>query len=179
MKPFYFALSLQKSSTKLGIPNVINESTVMNRLPHSIILIFLIVFVLGCKKNDPDEDQTAQRASILVSKPWRLTSITDVSGKAIPENQLNQETKFIYEVDIQFTADNKVKAIETSGSGQVVNGGTWYLVKENSALAIEVIVIKGEYDIVELTNAKMSLRMKVPVNGVDTDANMVFAPVIK
>lgn len=105
--------------------------------------------------------------------------MTDVSGKAIPENQLSTETKFIYLVDIAFTADNKVKAFESTGSQQVVNGGTWYLIEENTALDISVAVIKGQFPIVELSNSKMTLRMKVPVNGVEQDANMVFGPVIK
>lgn len=152
----------------------------MNRLSNSLILLFLVVFVFSCKKKDNDvEPSPTGRAAVLVNYPWRLTSVTDVSGKAIPENQLSNETKFIYLVDIAFTADNKVKAFESSGSQQVVNGGTWYLIEENTSLDIAVAVIKGKFPIVELSSSKMTLRMKVPVNGVEQDANMTFGPVIK
>lgn len=163
----------------MGIPNVFNDSRPMNRLTNSIILLFLVVFVFSCKKKDDVDPETSTRTAVLVNYPWRLTSITTVSGTAIPSNQLNSMTMSIYDVNIAFTADNKVKAFDASGSNQVVNGGTWYLVQDNTALDIDVLAIKGQFPIVELTNSKMSLRMTVPVNSVDQETNMIFEPVIK
>jgi hypothetical protein len=164
----------------LGIPNVINDSIPMSRLTNSVILLILVVFAISCKKKDNEVDPEAStRTAVLVSYPWRLKNITNVSGAAIPSNQLNSMTKAIYDVSIAFTSDNKVKAFDALGSNQVVNGGTWYLVENNTKLDIDVLAIKGKFPIVELTNSKMSLRMKVPVNSVEEETHMIFEPIIK
>lgn len=107
-----------------------------------------------------------------------MLTVTDLSGKAIPESQLATDTKYILKMDIQFQQNATVKALDQNSS-QVLNGGTWYLINEEKALDIKIVGFSGEFGLEELTNSKMRLKSKMPINGVEQEAIMVFQPVIK
>lgn len=143
---------------------------------------FLALFLLSCdkKKENPNpEPQPSEKDKILINYPWRMSTVTDLSGKAIPFNQLNAQTQAIKEVmDIQFLQNNVTKAID-QGSKQVINGGTWYLTNENKTLDIKISGFSGEFGVEELTNSKLRLKSKMPVSGVEQETIMVFEPVIK
>ncbi|QRQ99428.1 hypothetical protein [Dyadobacter sandarakinus] len=149
-----------------------------------LLLFFplLLLFVIaGCDK-DKDENETPQlteKDKILVSYPWRMTAVTDLNGKTIPNSQLNIETQAIGEyMDIQFLQNNVTKAIERKSS-QVINGGTWYLINNNATLDIKVSGFSGEFGVQELTNSRLRLKSKMPVAGTEQETLMVFEPVIK
>ena len=149
------------------------------KLPNVYILaVLLTVMAAGCDKDPGTEPQTTDKSKVLVNNPWRLTSVTDASGKAIPQNQLNLETQAIYLFDIQFFSNNVTKALDRT-SKQVVNGGTWYLIENNEVLDIEVSQFKGKFPIKELSRSKMTLGNMVPVNGVNQEARLVFEPVVQ
>ncbi|WP_247235038.1 hypothetical protein [Telluribacter sp. SYSU D00476] len=149
----------------------------MNRfLTYLTVLAFVGLFA-ACNNSNPEPvNQTKDK--VLVSNPWRLKSVTDINGKAIPSNQLNFETQAIYLFDIQFFDNNVTKALDRT-TRQVVNGGTWYLKDDSQVLDIEVSQFKGAFGVVELSRAKMTLKNRVPVSGVQQDAHLVFEPVIQ
>jgi len=144
--------------------------------------LFLAMFLMACDKDekvDPITPPLSEKDKILVSYPWRMSTVTDTTGKAIPFNQLNAQTRAIKEVmDIQFLQNNVTKAID-QGSKQVINGGTWYLIDDNKTLDIQISGFAGKFGVQELTNSKLRLKSAMPVNGVDQQTIMVFEPVIK
>lgn len=151
----------------------------MKRLLLFVPLLFLSVLVFSCKDKDKEETpQPTEKSKILVNYPWRMYSVTDLSGKEIPSNQLNAQTQGIKLMDIQFQQNAVVKAIDQRSS-QVINGGTWYLIDEEATLDIKISGFSGEFGLQELSNSKMKLKSKMPVNGVEQETLMVFQPVIK
>ena len=151
----------------------------MNRIIN-LVAVFAILFLLGsCSKDNDDTVKPTEKSKILVNYPWRMTSVTDLSGKTIATSQLNEQTKAIADyMDIQFQANNVTKALERKTS-QVLNGGTWYLIEEAGTLDIAVSGFSGKFGVAELTNSKLRLKSTMPVGGVDTETYMVFEPVIK
>lgn len=152
----------------------------MNRLIN-LVAVFAILFLLvSCGSKDNDENVTpTEKSKILVNYPWRMSSVTDLSGKTIATSQLNTETKAIADyMDIQFLSNNVTKALEQKTS-QVINGGTWYLIDDGATLDIAVTGFSGKFGVVELTNSKLRLQSTMPVGGVDAETIMVFEPVIK
>lgn len=146
----------------------------------NLVAVFAILFLLGsCSKDNDDTVKPTEKSKILVNYPWRMSSVTDLSGKAIAVSQLNEQTKAIADyMDIQFLANNVTKALERKTS-QVLNGGTWYLIDEAGTLDIAVSGFSGKFGVAELTNSKLRLKSKMPVAGIDTETYMVFEPVIK
>jgi len=143
----------------------------------------LALFLMSCDKDKPDNPnpvpEPSEKDKILINYPWRMSTVTDLSGKAIPFNQLNTQTRAIKEVmDIQFLQNNVTKAID-QGSKQAINGGTWYLINDNKTLDIKISGFSGEFGVEEITNSKLRLKSKMPVNGVEQETIMVFEPVIK
>ncbi|MCF0042583.1 hypothetical protein [Dyadobacter fanqingshengii] len=145
--------------------------------------LFLALLLVACDKNKKENPnptpEPSEKDKILINYPWRMSTVTDLTGKAIPFNQLNAQTQAIKEVmDIQFLQNNVTKAID-QGSKQVINGGTWYLKNENTTLDIKISGFSGEFGVEELTNSKLRLKSKMPVSGVEQETIMVFEPVIK
>lgn len=151
----------------------------MKRLLLFVPVLFFSLLVISCGDKDKNETpEPTEKNKILVNYPWRMLTVTDLSGKAIPESQLATDTKYILKMDIQFQQNATVKALDQNSS-QVLNGGTWYLINEEKALDIKIVGFSGEFGLEELTNSKMRLKSKMPINGVEQEAIMVFQPVIK
>jgi hypothetical protein len=151
----------------------------MKRLLLFVPVLFFSLLAISCDDKDKNENpEPTAKNKILVNYPWRMSSVTDLSGKDIPPAQLSGDTKFILEMDIQFQQNATVKALDQNSS-QVINGGTWSLINEEKTLDIKIIGFSGEFGLEELTNSKMRLKSKMPVNGVEQEAIMVFQPVIK
>ena len=151
----------------------------MKRLLLFVPVLFFSLLVISCKDKDKEETpEPTTKSKILVNYPWRMSAVTDLSGKDISENQLGVDTKFIKQMDIQFQQNATVKALDQKSS-QVINGGTWYLINEEKALDIKIVGFSGEFGLEELTSSKMRLKSKMPINGVEQEAIMVFQPVIK
>ncbi|HEV7349477.1 hypothetical protein [Telluribacter sp.] len=148
----------------------------MNRLLTYLSVLAFFFVMAGCNEGS-NPGPTQSKDKILVSSPWRLKSVTDPSGKAIPQNQLSFETQAIYMFDIQFFDNNVTKALDRV-SRQVVNGGTWYLKDNSQTLDIEVSQFKGLFGVVELSRTKMTLKQRFSIGGVEQEAYLVFEPVV-
>ncbi|MCE7064106.1 hypothetical protein [Dyadobacter sp. CY326] len=152
----------------------------MRRILLFAPLLFAI-FLMSCDKENKETPTPgpSEKDKILISYPWRMSTVTDLTGKAIPFNLLNAQTQAIKEVmDIQFLQNNVTKAID-QGSKQVINGGTWYLINDNKTLDIKISGFSGEFGVEELTNSKLRLKSKMTVDKVEQETIMVFEPVIK
>ncbi|KQS34208.1 hypothetical protein [Dyadobacter sp. Leaf189] len=142
--------------------------------------LVLGLFMVACDKDKDknEKPQPTEKDKILVNYPWRMSKVTDLSGKDIPFNLLNTQTQAIKQVmDIQFMQNNVTKAIDQR-SKQVINGGTWYLIDEGATLDISISGFAGKFGVEELTNSRMRLKSTMPVDGVDQETIMVFEPVI-
>jgi hypothetical protein len=150
----------------------------MNRLIN-LVAVFAILFLLGsCGKDSDDPAKPTEKSKILVNYPWLMSSVTDLKGVTIPSNQLNLETRSISEMEIQFLQNNVVKA-KDKNSQQVSNGGTWTLKEDTNILDIKITGFSGTFGVEEISNSKLRLKSKMPVNGVEVETIMVFDPVIK
>ncbi|GAB2772685.1 hypothetical protein GCM10027275_14510 [Rhabdobacter roseus] len=151
----------------------------MKRFLNFATIFTLLWLSTGCERNNPEPNaKLTPQERTLVNYPWRLVDVTDANGRSIPQNQLNLETQLIYLFDIQFFENNITKALDRV-SRQVINGGTWYLVEDAKVLDVEVSQFKGKFAVGELSSSKLTLKNKVPVNGVEQDANLVFQPVVQ
>jgi hypothetical protein len=150
----------------------------MKRLTGIAFAFAFMLVAVSCKDTTETAKPT-EKDKILVNYPWRMSSVTDLSGVTIPANQLNTQTQAIGKyMDIQFSQNNRTIALDR-GSSQAVNGGTWYLIENATILDIDIIGFAGKFGVVELTNSKMRLKSKMPVNGAEQETIMVFEPVIK
>jgi len=151
----------------------------MKRLLLFVPVLFFSLLVISCKDKDNNETpEPTAKSKILVNYPWRMSSVRDLSGKSISDNQLDSETMGIKKMDIQFQQNATVRAFD-QGTSQVVNGGTWSLINDGKTLDIKIIGFSGEFGLEELTNTTMKLKSKMPIGGVEQEAIMVFQPVIK
>jgi hypothetical protein len=152
----------------------------MNRIFNLCAVVVALFFMISCGGKDTEETpKPTEKDKILINYPWRMSSVTDLSGVTIATNKLNTQTQSIgKDMDIQFLANNVTKAFDR-GSSQVLNGGTWYLKEESKILDINIAGFAGQFGVEELSNSKMRLKSKMPVSGVEQETIMVFEPVIK
>jgi len=150
----------------------------MKRIYSLLPLLGILLLLNSCggKDNNVTVEPSA-KDKILVSYPWKMSEVTDLTGQTISKEKLNLQTQYIPSMEIQFNAGNKVYAKDVTS--QVLNGGTWYLIEDSKVLDIDIIGFKGKFGVEELTNSKMRLKSTMPVSGVDQETIMVFAPVIK
>ena len=146
----------------------------------SLLPALVILFLLNsCKDKDNNGTvQPTEKDKILVSYPWKMVMVTDLSGNTIAADKLNAQTQAFPSMEFQFVTGSKVYARGVNDS-QVINGGTWYLVEDSKMLNIDISGFAGKFGVEELTNSKMRLRSTMPVSGVDQETIMVFNPIIK
>lgn len=140
-----------------------------------LVLVVLSIFLMNCKGTDTPSVQT--RTELIKASNWQLSRITTTDGQTVAGNKLNTSTNLIFALDIQFKENNVVRASDKV-SKQILNAGTWSFVENDTKVDVNVTGFKGVFGVVELTNNKLVLRNKVPISGVDTDANMEFVPSI-
>lgn len=140
----------------------------------ALAFIVLTIAVSSCKKGtDPDPNSAAVRLELITATNWQLNQITDLSGKLINPQQTNLTTQVLFGLDFQFRSDNTVRAIDKT-TKQIVNGGDWKFADNNTAIDVNVTGFKGKFPIGDLTRQKLVLKNKIPVNGLDQDANLEF-----
>lgn len=146
----------------------------MKRLHLFGWLLTLVVLVSACKKDDPG---VQDRAALLTANSWKLARVTDAQGQNISQNRMGVETQALFSLEFQFRPNNVTRATDRL-TRQVINGGTWYLVENNSAIDVEITQFKGRFPVRELTRNQLILGTKIPLNNQQTDANLVFEPSI-
>ena len=110
----------------------------MKKLFNLLFVVTVLSLISSCKDKDNGETPSeTEKGKILISYPWKMSQVTDLSGKAIPANQLNTQTQYIPALEIQFVTGNKVYAKDQAL--QVQNGGTWYLTNNSGTLDIDII----------------------------------------
>jgi hypothetical protein len=137
----------------------------MKRLILFVPILFLSLWVISCKDKDKNENpEPTEKNKILVNYPWRMSSVTDLSGKTIPDNQLDAQRQLFKKMDIQFQQNATVRAFDqdparwsTEEHGSLIN--------EERTLDIKIIGFSGEFGLEELTSSRMKLKKKMPVNA--------------
>lgn len=143
------------------------------------IRIFLLVMVLASSLTACKDDSSAitaqSQTNLLVANKWLLTRVATTSDQTISQSQLNLATLLLYELNMEFKANNTVRAINTK-TQQIVNGGTWTLAPDNRSMDVVVTGFTGNFPIIELSRTKLTLRQRAPIGGKDTDINLEFVP---
>lgn len=149
----------------------------MKHLRPIVLVVALMGGLMSCKKDDSNAPAptAASQTELLVANKWLLTRVANANDQTISTSQLNVTTTLLFELDMQFKADNTVRAINHTTS-QIINGGTWKLTADNQSMDVDVNGFKGNFPILVLNRTKLTLRQRAPVNGVDTDINLEFAP---
>lgn len=145
----------------------------MKRFLPLALLVGLVV--AACDRNNPDPQGTEDKAQLLKSTIWRLDRVATPDNQTISPGRLNVETQAVFRVNIEFKDPDITRAIDQD-SKQVLNGGTWKLIENNTVLDVDVTGFKGKFKIAELTRTKLVLGNSLPVDGQYRDANMEFSP---
>ncbi len=153
----------------------------MKNRAYLFALLLVIPALTNCKKDnssDPGPKTVDSQTSLLVGNTWVIKQISDVNGKAYTDSQLSLTTLAVKALDFQFRNDNTVRASD-SVTKQIKNGGTWYLVDDNTAIDVNVTGFSGKFPVIELTKTKLTLRQVDKINGVaNTPINLEFVPSI-
>jgi hypothetical protein len=145
---------------------------------YLLILVLFVGTFIGCKNDngtDPAPTATSQ-TDLLVATNWQVSSITSADGQLINPSRLNLVSQLLPQLKFQFRADNSVRALDPAQSNAVKNAGTWYLAADNKSMDVDVTGFKGNFPIIQLTKNKLILRQVAPVDGKNTDINLVFDP---
>ena len=151
----------------------------MKNRAYVFALLLLVPALTNCKKNsEPAPVTTESQTTLLVSNTWVIKQISDVNGKPYTDGQLSLTTLAVKSLDFQFKSDNTVRASD-SVTKQIKNGGTWYLIENNTSLDVNVTGFSGKFPVVELTKTKLTLRQVDKINGApNTPINLEFVPSI-
>jgi hypothetical protein len=124
----------------------------------SIVVLFSL-FLFGCTKKDEAPNQTAQLASILTAKSWKLSSTVMISTSG-NINQTIQSCK----LDDLWEYNSSGKFAKFPGTNKCSSSdltvlGTWEIVDNNKGLKV-TLSSGGTYtdEIILLDNSKLQLK---------------------
>ena len=142
-----------------------------------LVSLLFVGTLAGCKKDNgtTPAPTASSQTDLLVANNWLMSRVATPDGQSISTNRLNLATQVLYQLDMQFRADNTVRAIDHT-SKQIINGGTWKLAADNKSMDVVVTGFNGNFPIVELSRTKLILRQRAPVDGKTTDINLEFDP---
>lgn len=149
----------------------------MKNRAYLFILLLTSLTLTHCKKDSVVAPTTAQsKTELLVANTWKISQISDVNGKGYTDSQLSLNTLALKYLDFQFKSDNTVRASDKT-TKQILNGGTWYLTPDNTAITVDVTGFKGQFPVIELTKSRLVLRQVDKISGVaNTPINLEFEP---
>ena len=143
----------------------------------SIFLLFTFI-LFGCKSSDTPT-AVQMPAEILSNNLWKIDRFANKSdNKTLTTADLGAQPFALLVLDFSFKSNNVVRAIDHS-SGQIQNSGTWYLKNNDTTMDFDVTFFKGTYDVVQLTKAKMIIRIQQPSSlfpKIDNTVNWEFVP---
>ena len=146
----------------------------------SICAVLLAFALGGCNRQSSDVTPTDSETTtrVLTTNPWKLDKITDLNGNVINPNLLPPEGKSFFGVNILFSEDKTVRAIDPIAR-TVVNGGSWDFLDDAKALNIDLGKdFKGKYPINKLERSTMSLRNTMEFNGIKFEVNLELVPAL-
>lgn len=152
----------------------------MNKLAF-LLSIIVFAFVSGCNTTTenptPTPTPTETLVQTLVNYPWKVDKVTDANGNIINPSTLPAEANALFSINIQFSDDKTVRALDPVAK-TVVNGGKWDFLESNKILDIDISQLKGQFPIVSLKKDRMILKNKVTFGGLTFDVNLELVPSI-
>jgi len=148
--------------------------------PTLLLLISIVFWGVSCTKPEENTDPVAKlqtTTQALITNPWKIDRITDVSGNIINTSNLPAESRAMFGVNIQFNEDKTVRAIDPT-SKVVVNGGSWGFLDDQKILDIDVSQLKGKFPVIKLERSRMILRNQIVFQGVGFDVNLELIPAL-
>lgn len=138
-------------------------------------VLLLGLVAAACDRDNPNPTATDDKAQLLKSTVWKLDRVATPDNQTISPGRLNIETQAVFRVNIEFREPDITRAIDQD-SKQVINGGTWKLMENNTVLDVDVTGFKGKFKLAELSRTKLVLGNSLPVDGQFREANMEFSP---
>jgi hypothetical protein len=138
--------------------------------------LLLITTLISCDDDTPSVVTAASQTELLVANNWQVYRVTDINSQLITESRLNATTRSLFALNMQFRANNTVRALDPRQSNNIVNGGTWKLTEDNKSIDVDVQGFDGNFPIVRLDRQQLILRQVAPVDGKKADINLEFKP---
>ncbi len=148
----------------------------MNTIRFLLVFTVLLSALTNCKKDDTLAPTTTSQTDLLVANNWRTVRVSTPEGQEINKSRLNLTTQVLYDLNMQFRNNGTVRALDPKQSNSVINGGTWALASDSKSIDVNVSGFKGNFPIIQLDKSKLILRQRAPVDGKDSDINLVFDP---
>ncbi|AEI50951.1 hypothetical protein [Runella slithyformis] len=142
-----------------------------------ILSLLFAFFLMGCNRNSPGEPTDETSARVLTTNPWKVDKITDLNGNVINPSALPESSKALFGINIQFSDDKTVRAIDPVAR-TVINGGTWNFLDNQKVLDIDIKDLKGQFPINTLERSRMVLLNKVIFNGLNFEVYLVLVPAL-
>ncbi len=146
------------------------------------ILVFLtslclvLITMVSCNKNRNNPKLT--KTQLIAQKNWILKNVYNIDNQLISKSKLSTNGILLFELEYQFRNNNQVKALEIN-SKSIVNGGVWEFTNNEKSIIINIPGLKDEFEIVELTSAKLVLSPNpsvFPLVDKTTKVKMEFSP---
>jgi hypothetical protein len=141
---------------------------------YSVLLTF---FLVSCDRSTTDEPTNEATVRVLTTNPWKVDKITDLNGNVINTASLPEQSKALFGINIQFSDDKTVRAIDPIAR-TVINGGTWSFLDNEKTLDIDIKDLKGQFPINKLERSRMVLLNKITYNGLTFNVYLELVPAL-
>lgn len=141
---------------------------------YSFVLTF---FLLSCNRTTTGEPSNETTVRVLTTNPWKVDKITDLNGNVINTAALPEQSKALFGINIQFSDDKTVRAIDPIAR-TVINGGTWSFLDNEKILDIDIKDLKGQFPINKLERSRMVLLNKIVYNGLTFQVYLELVPAL-
>ncbi|MCP1382235.1 hypothetical protein [Runella salmonicolor] len=148
----------------------------MKKLTFIYSLLFTF-FLASCDRSTTDEPTNEATVRVLTTNPWKVDKITDLNGNVINTASLPEQSKALFGINIQFSDDKTVRAIDPVAR-TVINGGTWNFLDNEKTLDIDIKDLKGQFPINKLERSRMVLLNKINYNGLTFNVYLELVPAL-
>jgi hypothetical protein len=100
-----------------------------------------------------------------------------LNGNVINTASLPEQSKALFGINIQFSDDKTVRAIDPIAR-TVINGGTWSFLDNEKTLDIDIKDLKGQFPINKLERSRMVLLNKITYNGLTFNVYLELVPAL-
>ncbi|GAB3203276.1 hypothetical protein ABID22_000934 [Pontibacter aydingkolensis] len=131
--------------------------------------LLTLTFFAGCGKDDDPGPVT--KTDLLVANEWKGDQVQvngiDVSNRPEVTGQIGQ----IKTVRLKFEKDGTYNARFTTSMGEQTQSGNWSFNEDETKMTFELY---GEVDIKTLTENNLDMTSKIPFQGVQFNAEVMF-----